>query len=103
MDDTMWCFDSKNDLPVFAANLQRAGILTNLFSSGRKQLLVVASYDGLQLAFHPLAVLKGASRMLVHQRPGYIRAVGRHLLPHTTKWIRQNYSVLATKPPRRWP
>ena len=36
MDDTTWCIDSEADLPVFADNLQRAGLLTNPFSSGPK-------------------------------------------------------------------
>ena len=33
MHDTMWCIDSEYDLPLFADNLQRAGLKTNLFSS----------------------------------------------------------------------
>ena len=44
MDDTTWCIDSLSDLPsVFAANLQKAGLLINLFSSRPMQLLVVAA------------------------------------------------------------
>ena len=54
------------------------GLRTNLFSSGRKQLSVVASCE----AFHPTSVFMGGSRMHVHQGPGYMRIVGRHLFPH---------------------
>ena len=93
MDDTTWCIDSEDDLPVFADNLQRAGLLTNLFSSGPKQLLVIATYEGFQLTFRPHAVYiggvfrphavyMGGSRMLLYQGPGYIRLVSRHLFPH---------------------
>ena len=31
MNDTTWCIDSQSDLPVFADNLQKAGLQTNLF------------------------------------------------------------------------
>ena len=82
MDDTTWCIDSELDLPLFAANLQRAGLKTNIFSSGPKQMLVIASCEGFQVNFHPLSVYMGGSRMPVHQGPGYVRIVGRHLLPH---------------------
>ena len=46
MDDTTWCIDTEFDLPVFADNLHKAGLLTNIFSSGPKQLLVIAAYEG---------------------------------------------------------
>ena len=69
MDDTTWCIDSESDLPLFADNLQRAGLKTNLFSSGPKQLLVIASCEGFQVNFHPLFVYMGGSRMSVHQGP----------------------------------
>ena len=82
MDDTTWCIDSESDLPLFADNLQRAGLKTNLFSSGPKQLLVIASCEGFQVSFHPLSVYMGGSRMPVHQGPGYVHIVGRHLFPH---------------------
>ena len=60
------CIDSEDHLPVFAANLQWAGFLTNQFSSGPKHLLVIATYEGLQLTSHPQAVYMGESRMPVH-------------------------------------
>ena len=82
MDDTTWCIDSESDLPLFADNLQRAGLKTNLFSSGPKQLLVIALCEAFQVNFHPLSVHMGGSRMPVHQGPGYVRIVGRHLFPH---------------------
>ena len=47
MDDTTWCIDSESNLPLFAANLQRAGLKTNLFPSGPKQPLVGAAREGL--------------------------------------------------------
>ena len=46
MDDTTWCLDTEADLRIFAANWHRANLLTNLFSSAPKQLLVCASYEG---------------------------------------------------------
>ena len=61
---------------------QKVGLLTNLFSSGRKQLLVVAAYEGFQVTFHPRSVYMGRSHMPVHQGPGYVCVVGRHLFPH---------------------
>ena len=76
MDDTTWCIDSESDLPLFADNLQRAGLRTNFFSSGPKQLLVVASCEGCQVNFHPASVYMGGSRMPVHQGSGYVRIVG---------------------------
>ena len=79
MDDTTWCIDSESDLPLFAENLQRGGLQTNLFSSGPKQLLVVASREGFQVNIHPLSVYMGGSRMPVHEGSGYVRIVGRHL------------------------
>ena len=82
MEDTTWCIDSESDLPLFADNLQRAGLRTNLFSSGPKRLLVTASCEGFQVNFHPMSVYMGGSRMPVHQGPGYVRMVGRHLFPH---------------------
>ena len=93
MDDTTWCIDSESDLPVFANNLQKVGLQTNLFSSGPKQLLVVAAYEGFQVTFPPRFVYMGRSRMPVHQGPGYVRVVGRHLFPHVyhkvdkMKWL----------------
>ena len=82
MDDTAWCIDSESDLPLFADNLQRAGLKTNLFSFGPKQLLVIASCEGFQVNFHPLSVYMGGSHMPMHQGPGYVQRVGRHLFPH---------------------
>ena len=82
MDDTTWCIDSESDLPLFADNLQRGGLRTNLFSSGPKQFLVVASCEGFQGSFHPASVYMGGSRMPVHHGSGYKRIVGRHLFPH---------------------
>ena len=63
----------ENDLPIFAANPHKAGLLMNVFLLGPKQLLVVASYEGFQLTFHPLAAFMGAFTMPIHQGPGYIR------------------------------
>ena len=82
MDDTTWCIGSESDLPLFAENLQRAGHKTNFFSSGPKELLVVASREGFQVTFHPLSVYMNGSRMPVHQGPGYVCIVGRHVFPH---------------------
>ena len=82
MDDTTWCIFSESYLPLFAENLQRAGLEPNLFSSGPKLLLVVASREGFQVTFHPLSVYMGGSRMPVHQGSRYMRIVGRHLFPH---------------------
>ena len=82
MEDTTWCIDPKSDLPLFADNLQRAGLHTNLLSSGPKQLLVVASCEGFQVNFHPASVYMCGSRMHVHQGCGYVRMVGRHVFPH---------------------
>ena len=42
------------------------GLLISLFSSGPKQLLVVAYYVGFRLTFHPQGVYMGGSRMPVH-------------------------------------
>ena len=81
MDDTTWYIDSESHLPLFADNLQRAGLKTNLFSSRPKQLLPIASCEGFQVNFHVLSVYMGGSRMPVHQGPGYVRKVGRHLYP----------------------
>ena len=81
MDDTTWCIDSDSDLSLFAENLQRAGLKTNLFSSGPKQRLVVAYREGFQVTLHPLPVHMGGSCMPVHQGAGYVRIVGRHLFP----------------------
>ena len=69
-------------VPPFADNLQRAALKTNLFSSGPKQLLVIALCEGFQVNFHPLSMYMGWSHMPVHQGPGYVRIVGRHLFPH---------------------
>ena len=82
MDDTTWWIDSESNLPLFADNLQRAGLKTNHFSCGPKQLLVIALCEGFHVNFHPLPVYMGGSRMPVHQGPGYVRIVGRHLFPH---------------------
>ena len=81
MDDTTWCIHSESHLPLFAHNLQRAGLQTNLFSSGPKQLLVVACRQGFQVTFHPLSVYMGGSRMPVHQGTRCVRIVGRHVFP----------------------
>ena len=62
MDDTTWCIDSESNLPLFADNLQRVGLKTNLFSFGPKQLLVIASCEGFQVGFHPLSLYMGGSR-----------------------------------------
>ena len=42
IDDTTRCIDSESDLPVFANNLQKAGLHTNLFSPGPKLFVVEA-------------------------------------------------------------
>ena len=77
MDNTTWCIDSESDLPVFADNLQTAaGLQTNLFSSGPKQLLVVATYEGFQVMFHPRSVYMGGLRIPVRQGPGHVRVAG---------------------------
>ena len=81
MDDTTWCMDSELTLPLFADNLQRAGLRTNLSSSGPKQLLVVALCDGFQISFHPASVYMGGWRMPVHQGSGSMGIVGRNLFP----------------------
>ena len=64
MDDTTWCLDSEPDLPVFADNVQRARLPNNLFLSGPKQLLVVATLEKFPTTFHPRHVLcaSGLSR-----------------------------------------
>ena len=82
MGDTTWCMDSEADLPVFADNLQWVGLLTNLFSSRPKQLLVVATFENYQITFHPRSAYMGGSLILVHEGLGYIRVVGCHLFPH---------------------
>ena len=82
MDDTTWCIDSESDSPMFADNLQKAGLRTNLFSSGPKQLLVVAAYKGFGVTFHLRSVYMGRSRIPVHQGPSYARVVGRHVFPY---------------------
>ena len=82
MDDTTWCIDSESNLPVFADNLWKAGLQTNLFSSGPKQLLVVADYEGFEVTFQPRSVYMGGSCMPMHHGPGYVRVVGRHMFPH---------------------
>ena len=67
MDDTTWCIDSESDLPLFADNLQRVGLHSNVFSSGPKRLLVNASCEGFQVDFHSLSVYMAGLRMPVHQ------------------------------------
>ena len=82
MDDTTSCIDSDANLPIFADNLQQAGLQTNFFSSGAKQLLVVATFENFQITFHPRSVDMGGSHMPVHQGPGYISVVGHYLFTH---------------------
>ena len=82
MDDTTWCIDSESDHPLFAENLQHEGLRTNLFSSGPKQLVFIASCEIFQVNFHPLSVYMGGSRMPVHQGRGYVRIARRNLFPH---------------------
>ena len=82
MDDTTWCLDTTSDLQRFGVRLQHAGLQTNLFSSAPEQSLVIASCTGFQVQFHPTPTYMGDSRMPIHQGPGYIRIVGRHLFPH---------------------
>ena len=55
--DTTWCIELESDL--FADNLQRMGLITNLFPSGPRRLLVVASCKGFQVTFHPMSVYMG--------------------------------------------
>ena len=90
MDDTTWCIDSESDPPLFADNLQGTDLKTNLFSTGPKQLLVIAWCQGFQVNFHPLSVYMGESRMRVHQGAGYVRIVGRHLFPHVYHKVDKN-------------
>ena len=67
MDDTTRCSESELDLPVFT----EAVLLTNLFSSGPKQLLVVAAYEGFQVTFAP--------EVCVHGRAAHACALGAKL------------------------
>ena len=82
MGDTTRFIGSELELPIFADNLHNAGLLTNLFSLGPKQLLVVAAYEGFQVTFHPRSVYTGGSHMPLHQGPGCVRVAGRHRFPH---------------------
>ena len=66
MDDTTWSIDSQADLPIFADNLQRVRLVTNLSTSGIKLLLVVATCEGFQITFYPRLVYMGGSHMPVH-------------------------------------
>ena len=43
MDNTTWFIDSESNLPGFANNLQKAGLLTNLFLPGPKLAGVTAT------------------------------------------------------------
>ena len=43
---------------------------------------MLASCGSFQISFHPASVYMGGSQMPVHPWSGYVRIVGRHLVPH---------------------
>ena len=94
MDDPTWCINSESDLLVFTDNLQKAGLLTNLFSSRPKHLSVVAANEGFQVTFHPRSHARASGL-------GYVGVVGRHMSPDVYHKVDKMKLLRASRPASR--